>query len=265
MGADWREAFADRCQSGFLAAQQGQGGIQHAVDGAEQAGMASRTAKGKGVLVMHLAAHDPAAPGAVFGWQGFFRWRVECQAGGQGLVGKRMAGQAFDGDAEEHEVYIGIDRRAGGPDALEDEGAQGGGVLTVGIKRLDRGQVGLVAEALAIGDATFGGLHVVLPQVGDGGGERLIQIETVGGGEAKDRRGGEQHLGEGCQVEPTVALGEAEGFNRAFAVGGDHAEGGAGDGGGDRFAEQIDGVEKALCGCHGGIVVGGEIAARAYL
>ena len=56
----------------------------------------------------------------------------------QRLIDQRLSGDALDGDAEQHEVDVGIDRRPALPDALQDEGAQGLGILAVGVERLDR-------------------------------------------------------------------------------------------------------------------------------
>ena len=58
---------------GFDALQQALRRVEDSVDRAEQAGMAGGTTQCEGVLVMHLAAHHAAAPGAALGRRGLGR------------------------------------------------------------------------------------------------------------------------------------------------------------------------------------------------
>src|SRR5690606_26316372 len=131
--------------------EQAGGKAEDALDGAEQAGMAGGSAKRECVLVVDLAAHDATAPAAALGCRRERRVGPEAEAIGQRLLAERPASQPLDGDAKQNEVDVGIDRRAGLPDALEDEGAERRRVLTVGVERLDRGKVRLVRQALPEG------------------------------------------------------------------------------------------------------------------
>ena len=141
--------------------------IEDAVDRAEQPGMAGGAAQREGILVVHLAAHHAAAPGAAFGRRGLGRVRTPGQCRRQRQVAERQSGQPLDGDAEQHEIDVGINRRPVLPDPLQDEGAQRRRVQTIGVERLDRGQVGLMAQALAERQAALRRVAIVLPQVGN--------------------------------------------------------------------------------------------------
>ena len=55
--------------------------IEHAVDRAEQPGMAGCAPQREGVLVVHLAAQHPATPGAAFGRRGVLRVGAPREAG----------------------------------------------------------------------------------------------------------------------------------------------------------------------------------------
>ena len=90
--------------------------------------MARRAAEREGVFVMHFASHHPAAPGAALGRRAKRRVRPEGEAGVEGLRDQRRSGQALDGDAEEDEVDVRIDRRTGSarPAAGRRHGASAG-------------------------------------------------------------------------------------------------------------------------------------------
>ena len=75
------------------------------------------------------------------------------------------------------------------PFALEDEGAKPGGIVAVGVDRLDRREEGAVGEAVAEGQPPLGApVDVILAKVGNGVGQRPVEIEPALLGEAKDHR-----------------------------------------------------------------------------
>ena len=151
------------------------GEVEHAVDGAEEPCMARGAAERIGVLVMHLAPDHAPAPSAALGCGAERRVGPEGELFRQRLIDERLSGDALDGDAEQHEVDVGIDRRPALPDALQDERAQGLGILAVGVERLDAGQMRLMRQALPEGEAPLGGVHVVLAQVRDDLYERIVE------------------------------------------------------------------------------------------
>ena len=115
--------------------------------------------------------HAPrrAAPGRArcsARWPRICRVGAEARPAGSGCAAERRAGQPLDGDAEQHEIDVGIDRRPRLPDPLQNERAQRRRIEAVGVERLDRRQVGFVAQALAEGQPAFRRRRIVLPQVG---------------------------------------------------------------------------------------------------
>jgi hypothetical protein len=149
------------------AVEEGGREIEHAVHRAEQSRMAGRAAKRIGVLVVHLAPHHAAAPGVALGGGTRRRIGPEGEALGQRLVDQGLTRKPLDGDAEQEEVDVGIDRRSRRPHPLQDEGPQGLRVLAVGVEGLHRRQMRLVREALAEGEPALGRVHVVLAQIRD--------------------------------------------------------------------------------------------------
>ncbi len=143
------------------------------------------------------------------------------------------------------------------PFALQHEGAQAVRIIAIGVDRLDGGEEGAVREAVAKGEPAFRGIgDVILAQVGDGVGERAVEIEAALVGEREDHRRGGDDLRDRGEVEPVI-LGQrfrlryqggvADQPDRAAAIGGDDAKGGAGEaafgdiaGGGREGAVDID-------------------------
>ena len=115
-------------------------------------------------------------------------------------------GQPLDGDAQQHEIDVGINRWALPPDTLQDEGSQRRGLQTIGVERLDRGQVGLVAEALTERQFALRRSRLVLPQVGNCHGQSVVQPDAPLRDEMQDRGRREQDLGQGRQVKPRAAM-----------------------------------------------------------
>jgi hypothetical protein len=167
------------------------------------------------------------------------RRRAKARVGTEGelrrqrLIDQRPSGEALDGDAEQHEVDVGIDRRSAAPHPLQDEGPQGFRVLAVGVERLDPGQVGLMGEAPAEGETPLGGVHVVLAQIRDGLDQRIVEGNPSLLNQVKDQGRGEDDLGEGGEVEPGVPrhglalrldLRQARPLNGALAIGRHDAE-----------------------------------------
>ncbi len=153
---------------------------------------------------MNLAADHAAAPAAALSRGAAVRIGPECQAGRQLRVDQRAAGQAFQRDAEEDEIDVGIDRWTRVPYALKHEGTQGLRILTVRIERLDGRQMRVVGEALTEGEATLGCIHVVLAQIRNDLDQRIVEGDAAGFHVAQNARGGENHLGEGGEIEPCV-------------------------------------------------------------
>ena len=145
---------------------------------------------------MHLTAHDATTPGAAFGSGGVGWGRMPGQARWQLQLGQGAVVVALDGDAEQHEIDVGIDRWAWLPDALEDEGAQRVRVQSMGVERLDGGQMGLMAEALTERQLAFGGVATILPQVRNEAGQWVIERDVAARYEVQDRGCGEQDLGQ---------------------------------------------------------------------
>ena len=134
----------------------------------------------------------------------------------QRQLASEHAGQPLDGNAQQHEIDVGIDRRARPPDPLQDEGAQRRRILAIGVERLDRRQVRLVAQALAERQPP-------LRRAGESycrrSGIATVSVSSSAmrpcGHQAQDRRRGEQHLGQRGQVEPRAAV-QRRGFRFAL-------------------------------------------------
>ena len=105
-----------RLAQAVLSLQQIQRRVQHAIDGAEQPGMAAAPPECKSVFVMHFTAHHPAAPDAALGRGGIGRVGVARRnSAGNAYSPSTRPRQPLDGDTEEHEIDVGIDRRTGLP------------------------------------------------------------------------------------------------------------------------------------------------------
>ena len=99
---------------------------------------------------------------------------------------------ALDGDAEQHEIDVGVYRRTWLPDALQDEGSQRVGLLSVGVERLDGRQMGLMAEALTECQLALRGIALVLAQIRNEPGQWVIERDVALGYQVQDRGRGEQ-------------------------------------------------------------------------
>ncbi|GGI88351.1 hypothetical protein GCM10007973_25880 [Polymorphobacter multimanifer] len=94
-----------------------------------------------------------------------------------------------------------------------------------------------MGEAIAKGQPALGGADdIILAKIGNGIGERPVEIEATFIGELQDHRRGGDDLGEGRQIEPVLererlgdrfALCKACQARRPPAIGHDHAENGA--------------------------------------
>jgi hypothetical protein len=177
------------------------GKIEHGGDLAQEAGMAG-TGKRRAVLVMHLANQHAAAPGVVFGCGGLCGICRPCKARAGIDLAHGAAGQALDGDAEEDEIDIGIDGWSGAPIALQHEVAQQAGVRAIGIERENAWKRRLMPETLPEGDLALPTLQILLGEVGNGAGERRVEIDSPLLGQRQDAGRGEQDLGERGEVEP---------------------------------------------------------------
>ncbi len=100
--------------------------------------------------------------------------------GSSGCSDQRLAREAFDRDAEQDEIDVGIDGRTSPPFPLKHECAKGLRILPVAVERLDPGQVRLVLQALAERQPALGGVgDVVLPQIRDRNGERIVEPDAA--------------------------------------------------------------------------------------
>ena len=215
------------------------GKLEDAANGAEKPGMPGAAAQCKTVFVMDFALQHPPPPAAMFSgdrWPG--RW-PPAQPRRQALRIERATRQAFDRNAEEQEVDVRIDRRAGAPGALQDEGPQAIRIVPIGVDRFDGGQMGAMRQAIPERQPAFGGAgNVVLTQIGNGVGKRLVEIDPAFVGQPQDHRRRRDDLGQRCEVEPMVdrqrlefglALGKARNARRPPAVGAHDPQGRAGD------------------------------------
>ena len=101
-----------------------------------------------------------------------------------------------------------------------------------------------MAQALTERQAALRGVPMVLPQVWNGPGQRVVERDAALGYQVQDRGCREQHLGQRREIEPRrathrrrvrFALRQAEHLDRAIAGCRHDAEGGAGYLSGDRL------------------------------
>ena len=138
--------------------------------------MSRRAAEREGVLVVHLPAHHAATPRAALRRGALRRVRPEREAWPERLFDQRLAREAFDRDAEQDEIDVGINGRTSPPFPLKHECAKGLRILPVAVEGLDPGQVRLVLQALAERQLALGGVgDVVLPEIRDRDRERIVE------------------------------------------------------------------------------------------